>query len=408
MRGRNLLIALGILVVLVLAAVILMREPPPEKLSASFPTIKKDEVTKVWIRKPAKDDTGTADKDKKDAVGKVEFEEVVLEKEGAGDKPTWMLTSPVRYEAYSSYIDTMLSRMEELKIDAIAAESKSSWKELEIDANHRVEVRVFKGSTQLVDFFIGGYRGGATMVKFPDDEKIYRVKGSIRYLFAKPSRDWREKRILNIENEKVVRLEFTNTSGSFAFSKVEGKWADESVPAVPDYDEKKISGFVSTVAHLRATDFEDALKPDAVGLGPQSPRVAIAYTEGEAKPEGKDAAPDAASADAGEEGAEASADVHRDTILVGNKKDESSTYVMMEGGSQVFLISKYTAERLIPAADKFATPPKKEEAKPAADASTAPDAPAEATSIPPDIMKKIQAEINKQKLLKQLSSQQHQ
>ena len=420
MRGKNLLIAAVVLVVLILIALFVMKEPPPEETKAVFPVIKKDDVTRVWIRKPAKDETGiAADRDKK-ADEKVEFEEVVLEKEGKGEEARWFLTKPVRYEAYQSYVDTMLSRLEELKIDALAAESKESYGDLEIDPDQRVQVKVFKGSTQLADFFIGGYRGGATMVRFPDDDKVYRVKGSIRYLFAKPPRDWREKRILNIENDKVVRLEFHSENGDFAFSKVEGKWVDESTPPVPDYDEKKVSGFVSTVAHLRATDFEDNLKPADVGMGEGAARVILHFTEetGEAGEEKSADAPgqeEAGAADStegmdesGEEAASEESTAQVRILMVGSKKDESSYHVMLEGNDQIFLISKYTAERLTPKTDNFSTPPKKEEEKkakaPGEDPGfSATPKPVDPESLPPDVMKKLQAEIKKQQMLKQLS-----
>jgi hypothetical protein len=245
MRGKNLLIAAAVLVVLVLIALFVMREPPPREVTASFPVIKKDEVTKVWIRKPVQDEvSGAAAKDKekeKEKGKKVEFEEVVLEKEGAGDEARWLLTKPIRYEAYQSYVDTMLSRLEELEIDALAAESKESYEDLEIDPDQRVQVKVFKGSTQLADFFIGGYRGGATMVRFPEDDKVYRVRGSIRYLFAKPPRDWREKRMLNIENDQVVRLEFHSENGDFAFSKRGSGWT-RAVPPSRTTTRRKSAG----------------------------------------------------------------------------------------------------------------------------------------------------------------------
>jgi hypothetical protein len=172
------------------------------------------------------------------------------------------------------------------------------------------------------------------------------------------------------------------------------------------------------VAHLRATDFEDTLKPEQAGLGEGAASVTLYYTEKTDKDKNKPDAktePDvkgggAAAAGAGPEaGAETEAveasAARSETILVGSKKDDSNYYVMMKGGSQIFLISKYTAERLTPTADKFATPPKKETPKTAEGTAPKPDASTDAASIPPDVMKKIQAEIKKQQLMKQLAGQ---
>ena len=427
MRGRNLIIALVVLVILILVAVIIMKEPAPEKITASFPEIKKDNVTKVWIRRPdiEKKKPGKPEEEKKKTDEKPKFEELALEKEGLGEDAMWMVTSPVRYEAYPSYVDSLLGRLEELEVEEIAAEKKDSYKDLEIDDNNAVEVKIYTGKTEAMRFFIGAYKGGATMVRFPDDEKVYRVRGSIRYIFAKPVKDWREKRIINIENDRVTRLEFSSDNGSFAFSRVEGEWSNESETEIEDYDPKKVNGFVSTVAHLRATDFEDSKTPADVGLTEGTGRVTYYYTEKEeeeeeekeeetaaepANEEGEEAGSEEEAA-AGEEGAQPEEkEALSGTILIGDKKDDSNYYIMVEGKDQIFLISKYTAERLKPPTEKFSKPKKKETDETAATAKAPADAgafakPADGGKIPPDVMKQLQAEIKRQKLMKQLANQ---
>jgi len=403
MRGRNLLIAVVVLVVLIVIAIFVMKEPPHEQITASFPKVEKDKVTKVWIKTPIKEQK---EKGNDSDAGKVTFEEVTLEKQNGDKAPKWMVTSPVLYEAYQSYVDSMISRLEELKIESIAAENKTSYSTLEIDADHATEVKVYEGEKLLTHFLVGGYKGGATMVRFPNDEKVYRVRGSINYLFAKPVRDWREKRIIDIENDNVTRLEFVNSNGSFTFSKVENNWKNLSQTPIPDYDSKKISGFVSTIAHLRASDFEDKLKPEEAGLGVGAASVTVFYTEKK-----KDSIDAATGEDIpqDEEAVEAN-QTKQEIILIGNQKDSSNYYIKLKDKPQIFLISKYTAERLTPTADKFSTPPKKEsaktlESKSSEEVSSTPDASTDATSIPPEVMKKIQAEIKKQQMLKQLTNQ---
>jgi hypothetical protein len=178
---------------------------------------------------------------------------------------------------------------------------------------------------------------------------------------------------------------------------------------------------VSTVAHLRATDFEDGLKPAEVGMGEGAARVTLYFTEetgegGEGKaadaPEpgepGAADSPESKKEDTGDSAGKEEKSTQTKTVFVGGKKDESSTYVMLEDSDQIFLISKYTAERLTPKSESFSTPPKKEEEKKAGSpveggGFSATPKPVDPQSLPPDVMKKLQAEIKKQKLLKQLS-----
>lgn len=388
MKGRNILIALAVLAGLILAAVLVMREPPAAKVPATFPKMKKEDPTKLWVRRPVTEKAAAGA-----AGAPAAFEEVTLEK--AGGK--WMVTSPVTYEAYASFVDSALGRLAEIEIAEVAAEQKASHKELEVDDAQAVEVKVFKDQALLAHFFVGGYKGNATMVRFPKDEKVYRAKGSLRYVFAKPVRDWREKRIFETDNDGVTRLELTGPGGSFAFSKVEGDWKNESATPVPDYDAKKVAGVVSTVAHLRASDFADGVAPQDAGLGEGAGKVVVKYTEKK-----KDEAA------GGEDAAEPPpAPVLTKTFLVGKPKDDQNSYLMAEGGTQVFLVSKYTAERLLPTVEKLATPPKKEEEKGAAakpDSAAGGGAVSTDNKLPPEVMKKIEMEMKKQKLLKQLSN----
>jgi len=52
MNWRNSLIALAVLAVLIVVLFIVFKEQPVEKMNASFPEIKKDHVTKIWIKNP--------------------------------------------------------------------------------------------------------------------------------------------------------------------------------------------------------------------------------------------------------------------------------------------------------------------------------------------------------------------
>ena len=407
MKVRNILIALGVLAVLVIAGLALFRDPAPTDRGKSFPDVKKDSITRIWMNTPE-----SLKPDDRKAGKKPAFEEIEIVREGAGEGATWKLTKPVAYPAYGSYVDTLLTRMEEIELLDVAVEDRANWEALEIDDAQAVHVKAWAGEALLVEFFIGAYKSGNTLVRLPGDDRVYKVQGSIRYVFGKASRDWRDKSMIEVDSKTVTRATFKTANGTFDFQKDGEEWqilAGEGLAAVEGFDPKKVPTFVGSASALRAADFADGADPATVGLNPPKGEVTITATI-PAPAEAKDADEVKAEQDAGTSPmatAAPSVVVHR--ILVGDAKDDKYVYVMVDDGPQVFLVTKYTAERLSPTADKFAASPK---TAPAGGIEALPPPPPGAAgttgdggSLPPDVMKAVQAEIKKQQLLKKLSGQ---
>jgi len=332
-------------------------------------------------------------------------------REGEGEAAAWKLTKPVAYPAYGSYVDTLLTRLEEIELLDVAVEDKANWETLEVDEAHAVHVKVWAGEALLVEFYIGAYKSGNTMVRLPGDDRVYKVQGSIRYVFGKASRDWRDKSMIEVDSKTVTRATFKTAGGTFDFQKSGEDWqilAGEGLAAVDGFDPKKVPTFVSSAATIRAADFADGVDPATVGLDPPKGEVTITATI-PAPAEAKDADDVKAAQDAGTSPmATASPEVVVHRILVGDAKDDKYIYVMVDDDPQVFLVTKYTAERLSPTADKFAASPKPDPGSGIQAPPPPPGGPGMAGdggSLPPDVMKAVQAEIKKQQLLKKLSGQ---
>jgi hypothetical protein len=273
-----------------------------------------------------------------------------------------------------------------------------------------VHVKVWAGKAKLADFFLGAYKTGHTMVRLADDERVFKVQGSIRYVFGKRTRDWRDKTILEHDAEHVASVTYVDGESRLSFEK-QKEWTQvlgTGEEAIEHFDPKKVRSFVSSLARLRTADFADGVKPEDVGLSPPRGEVLVTLHVPPEEPEVKDGEDVKAEQDAGTDPMEPAYAVENVRILVGDTKDDTQTYVMVEGNPQIFLVTSHLAERILPAAEKFATPPRPEgEAPPAGPpmgmgGMAPPQGMGGDGQIPPEVMKQLQAEIAKQKMMKQL------
>jgi hypothetical protein len=388
MKLRYSLIALAVLLALVIAALVVFREEPPAQMEASFPDIAADHVTRVRIRNPVEGEDGDEGR----------FHEVTLVKQGEGEDATWRLVEPVEYPAYEPYVETVLTRLEEMELADVAVENKANWEALEVDDDQAVHVEVWTGDAAAAEFWIGAYKTGHTMLRLPGDERVFKVPGSIRYVFGKRVRDWREKTILDEQAKDVTRVTYRTGEETWTFERRDDEWTqvlDEGEEPLEELEPRRVQSLVGSAARLRAADFADDVEPSEAGLAPPRAEVVLTVTT-PAEEAGADASTDAAVGDAA--APEPTVSTHR--ILVGDERDDEHTHVMVEGNPQVFLVTGHVAQRLVPEADSFQKPPEPQDPPPSPQAVSPPSGSGE--GIPPEVMKQVQAEIKKQKMMKKL------
>lgn len=418
MKNR-LLIAAVVVILLTLGVFLLVprRRETTTEYTRPTPLAKIDTsaVTKVVLEHVV----GEGDKAAKQRV-------VLVRGEGEGDsEPTWRLEEPVKAEANKTAVDGLLKRLEELEITDVASESASSHEDLEVTAEKGINVEVYAGAARVASFVLGKYASGSTMLRLPEQDAVYRSRGSLRYAFGKAASDWRDKTIFDFDREQISHIAFQNEKGSFAFARdtaTKGaEWTIEAVDAVappPEeadeegdeeegdggpskagptkvepparvttiegYDPAKVTGIVTTLAKLKATDFLDS--PDGVDTGldaPTAPRVTFKVGTGD------------------------SAKTY--AIVVGREAEERSVYARRPDDDQIYLLTKYMSDRLSPGVANFQ---KRAPAKAGAASGPEPDLDAlggglggGGNKLPPELMKQLQQQMLQQKMMEQLSKQ---
>jgi hypothetical protein len=305
----------------------------------------------------------------------------------------WRIAAPIEAAAAQTTIDTALDKLADLDVTRVAATRAQHHARLEVDAEHAVRVTAKAGDRTVIDLWVGAFRSGSTMIRLEGQQEVLAVRGSIKFAFNKPVRDWRDRAILDLEAESLREATFTNANGVFRFRKNGENWEQVVEPAAPDaqagapaaegapapagaierFSASRLSTNLSSLARLRASDFAAAdVTVESAGLGDSAPRVVLVTGEGES--------------------------AQSVTLRIGNEAEEGNRYVMREGNDTIFVVSRFMAERLVPNVAAF------QEAEPGAEGE-APAEPAEGEipsmpggggQIPPELMEQIQRQLQQQ------------
>lgn len=288
--------------------------PAAEVTTPTLPEIDRSAITALEIHRPGEEET------------------VRLVK----DHDAWRLAEPVEAPAATTAVDTALDKLADLDVRGVATSRAQQHERLEVDAEHGVHVIARAGEQPVLDFWIGAFRDGNTMIRLEGQNDVLMAHGSIKFAFNKPPRDWRDRAIVELEPDQVHEVTFTNTNGTYRFRKDGDNWAQvteaaEGQPApaaIENFDANKVRTAVSSLARLRASDFAaDDVTAESAGLGESAARVTFVSGEGDA--------------------------AETTVLLVGNEVEDGNRYVQRQGSDTIFVVSRFMADRLVPSAATF-------------------------------------------------------
>jgi hypothetical protein len=247
--------------------------------------------------------------------------ETVLKRSGE----SWSLTAPVSYPADASAVKTALEKLEGLSFEGIATDRPEKHPEYEVTEDQATHVVARKGSQVLVDLYVGKVSGGVTMTRLAGKNDVWRAVGALKYVFGKEPKNWRDHEVLTVKREEVEKVALETAAGTMVCTREAGEsgkpdtWTLTQAPAgvkIDKLDDSVPAGIVSTMTSLRAYDFGDGVKPEDSGLAKPAATATVFLKGGAQK-----------------------------KLLVGSAKGDQY-YVKVPDRDQVFLISKYSVERL--------------------------------------------------------------
>jgi hypothetical protein len=248
-------------------------------------------------------------------------EKTQLKKEGG----KWMVVAPVHYPADADAVKSAVEKLEKLAWGEVVSQQKDRQKELEVDDDKGVHVVAKQGGKTVADVVFGKDVSGYTMARPAGSDEIWQTSGMARFVIAKDTKGWRDKVITDFKRDDITTIAVEAAGkGKIVFKRIpadkdkktQEQFEVTSSPVkIEKLDDSVPQGIASAVYSLRAVDFADAAKPEETGLD-KADYTITPEAGGKSYP-----------------------------ILIGKPKGDNY-YVKTPGSAQVFLVPKWSAERL--------------------------------------------------------------
>jgi hypothetical protein len=296
---------------------------------------------------------------------------------------------PVDAEADVQAIDSALEKLSSLEVAGIASTNPDTHERLEVADNLGVRVVAKAGDQVLIDIRIGAYKGGNTMVRLAGEDQVIAVRESIKFLFNKELKDWRDRRIVDVTPDDVRAIQITSENGTFHFVRggEDDAWQPaEGQSAIERFGAARVQSHVATFARMRAMNFAAPdVTADAAGFATPTATVTLTVAQ---------------RTDARDGGTPSDAPTTTIVLELGAATGSGNElYARRRGKATLYTISEFIADRMRPGTDAFQNPEPGEE-------PPAPEMPMGAGmpmhggpgggQIPPEMMQQIQRQLQQQ------------
>lgn len=206
----------------------------------------------------------------KDSVSAITIQPdgIALRKVGA----TWELTAPVQFQADEGTVNSLLYSLESAQRDQKEiTTSRSEYAGFGLDpARTELIVRHEKGKQDTI--YLGDNNVTSTMLyaRVNNDPEVVLTSNSLSNNAKKALMDWRNKDLLNFDNNAANRLLLKTPKARFELKKEDGKW-QMLAPIKASADESKISSILSRVRYGRIVEFTAEQLDDAKTYGLDQP-----------------------------------------------------------------------------------------------------------------------------------------
>jgi hypothetical protein len=245
----------------------------------------------------------------------------VIKKDGSSYK----VTAPVAYPADVDAAKQAFEAIEKLEFAGIVSDQKAKQTEFEVDAK-ALRVVAKKGETVLADLRVGKVANNLTMVRPEGKDQVWQAVGSLKFQLDKDAAGWRDKSIISFPEADAERIDVVAKNGAKIAlvrpPKADGgapsEWrVQESTVKVEPFDKAVASDMISALSSFKTNDFADGVPASETGLDAPELTVTVGL-KGDKK----------------------------ETVQIGKKKGDEDFYVKSPKSPQVFLVKKFTLERI--------------------------------------------------------------
>ena len=183
-------------------------------------------------------------------------QEIRFEKEDGA----WTIISKERkYAADNAMVSALISELNRLKPENVAATNKQRWKHFEVTDSLATKVILKSRNKKVAETLIGKMsfsqpQKATSYIRLAGEDVVYGIDGYLPMTFNRDLNSFRDKTVVNVKKENLTRLTFTNPdNGTFVLEKGEKNWMIGTMPA----DSAAMAGFISELQNLKHSVFTD-------------------------------------------------------------------------------------------------------------------------------------------------------
>lgn len=223
----------------------------------------------------------------------------------SGDVGVWEVSKPKQAPADRFAVRNLLNRLERMVIREKAVDIKPElFARHGLDDKRGIRCQVYIGDKVIADMIVGkaerpmrgpkrgrGRGGLSTLIRKMGTNDVYRVTGSLTYIFKRAATGWRDATVIRVQREDLATLSLKLSTGELEIKRDPAEanprkrfsnWElVKATPEIKNLDQSALTRLVSVLTRLRATSFVNAAKPEETGLA--KPRAMITLTDKDGK-----------------------------------------------------------------------------------------------------------------------------
>ena len=174
-------------------------------------------------------------------------------------------------------VNTMLRSIAEIKPERMISHKKEKWDDFKV-GEKGTHLVAYAGSEKVADFIIGKtgfvpstegtFGRGFTYFRLSNEEDVFSIDGYLEATFSRKFDDWRDKTLLRLRKEDVVRITFDYPLDSgYVAEKKDSTWHAGGTALVPS----SVMEYLGRIANQRINAFADGF------AAPAKPDITIQY-----------------------------------------------------------------------------------------------------------------------------------
>jgi hypothetical protein len=184
------------------------------------------------------------------------------------DETGWKIgTANSQAWAEPGVVQELLISLNRVRIDRLVASDKNSWNDLHVSDTLSTHIIISGKETVMADWHVGNPpNGGSAYIRSDEEEKVYMLENNhLNSLASKSFDDWRDKRLIKFDRDKVTRIVFTYPAdSSFTLVKNDSTWRMGHNEIRSSLIDNYLNSIYSQKIFSFATDSFSINPPDAI------------------------------------------------------------------------------------------------------------------------------------------------